>query len=153
MYEVSWNEFESLALDLAKKIDVSSMNFDAIVCVSRGGLLLGRILSSALDLPLGVISAKNIDGKYFVDNSISFLYDIEGSILLVDDVFEETSKIIVNLLNKNYNKIEKICLASIFYKSKNIFKPDFFISEIKHSLDIVFPYQENVIFSRYKYKE
>lgn len=153
MYDVSWNEFESLALDLAKKIENSKKTFDAIVCVSRGGLLLGRILSSVLDLPLGVISAKQLEKEYFVDPYISFLYDLEGDILLVDDVFEDSSEVILNTIKKNYKKVNDISLGCVFYKSKRGLNPDFYISEIKHTLDVLFPYQEESLLSKYKYKE
>jgi hypoxanthine phosphoribosyltransferase len=143
MYDVSWNEFENLAIELAKKIIDSDKSFTAVIAVSRGGLLLARLLSSMLELPMGVISAKHIHNKYIIDDYISSIYDIEGDILVVDDVLEESSREICVKISKNYKQVNKIALACIFYKKNKInFEPEFAISEIKNMLTIVFPYQE-----------
>jgi len=152
MYDVSWNEFESLAIELAKKILDSDKSFTAVIGVSRGGLLLARLLSSMLDLPMGVISAKHINGKYVVDDYISSIYDIEGDVLIVDDVLEESSKEIRVKITKNYKNITSTSLACIFYKrNKSKFEPEFSISEVKNMLTIVFPYQEASINENLKY--
>jgi hypoxanthine phosphoribosyltransferase len=151
MYSLSWNEFEALSMELAKKIQLSGEEFNVIVAVSRGGLLLGRLLSSLLQLPMGVIFAKNIDGKYFVDNSISSIYEMEGNVLLVDDVFEETANLIVEKIKKNYSNVKNISLACLIYKSKNNFKVKFSINKVENKLNIVFPYQEEKINKSYKY--
>lgn len=153
MYKVSWNEFESLAIDLAKQIIDSQKEFTAVIGVSRGGLLLARLLSSMLELPMGVIAAKHVEGKFHVDNYISTIYDIEGNVLLVDDVFDDASKEILKKLNKNYPAIKTVSLACIFYKSKTNFIPDFYISEVEDMLTILFPYQEASINENFKYSK
>jgi len=141
MYSMSWNEFESLSLDLAKKIKDSRKEIDIIICVSRGGLVLGKILSEVLDKPLAVISAKYLGSRYTVDDNISSVYPIKGNVLLVDDILEDTVDDIVGVIKKN-KAVKNIALASIFYrKKKNNFKPDFFVGDIKDSLWITFPYQ------------
>jgi uncharacterized protein len=151
MYKVSWNEFETLSIDLAKKIIKSNKKFDLIIGVSRGGLLLARLLSSMLNIPLAVISSKHIKGKFVIDENISSLYKIKGNILLVDDVFQECSKEIVSFLKKKY-KLEIILQACIFYKqNKTNFVPDYCINKVKDMLTIVFPYQENSICENLKY--
>lgn len=138
---MSWNEFESLSLDLAKKIKDSRKEIDIIICVSRGGLVLGKILSEVLDKPLAVISAKYLGSRYTVDDNISSVYPIKGNVLLVDDILEDTVDDIVGVIKKN-KAVKNIILASIFYRTKkNNFKPDFFVGDIKDSLWITFPYQ------------
>lgn len=150
MYLVSWNEFESLAIDLAKKIKRSNKSFDIIIGVNRGGLLLARLLSSMLELPMGVIDAKYSGNKYIVDNFVSSIYEIEGNILLVDDVFENNSKEIISLLKKKYNA-KTVLLACVFYKqNKDTFKPDFFIDKVESIIKIIFPYQEKSINQKFK---
>jgi len=151
MYSLSWNEFETLAMEVAKKIQNSEKTFDIIIAVSRGGLLLGRLLSSMLKLPMGIISAKKMDGKYYVDNYISTIYDIEGNVLLVDDVFEETGNLIIKKIKKNYPKIKTVTLACLLYKSTNNFLVEFSINKIERKLNIIFPYQEEKINKSYKY--
>jgi len=151
MYSLSWNEFETLAMEVAKKIQNSEKTFDIVVAVSRGGLLLGRLLSSMLELPMGVISAKKMDDKYYVDDYISTIYDIEGNVLLVDDVFEETGNLIIKKIKKNYPKINNVTLACLLYKSTSNFKVEFSINKVEKKLNIIFPYQEDKINKSYKY--
>ncbi|MDD3127174.1 MAG: phosphoribosyltransferase family protein [Candidatus Izemoplasmatales bacterium] len=142
---MSWNEFESLSLDLAKKIKDSRKEIDIIICVSRGGLVLGKILSEVLDKPLAVISAKYMGARYTVDNKISSLYPIKGTILLVDDILEDTVYDIIDEVKKN-KLVTNILLASIFYrKKKNNFKPNFVVGDIIDSLWITFPYQASCL--------
>lgn len=91
---MSWNEFESLALNLAKDIDFSNKKYDLIITVGRGGLLLGRILASLLKLPLGVIFAKTINDTYKISDNISCLSEIKGNVLLVDDLMDNNALLI-----------------------------------------------------------
>jgi hypothetical protein len=49
---ISWPEFHDLCFKLAKKVLGRSEKFDRIVCISRGGLVVARILSDYLDLPI-----------------------------------------------------------------------------------------------------
>ena len=150
MYLMSFKEFEVLALDLAKKIKSSKKEYDLIVGVSRGGLLVSKILSNILDIPMGVISAKSIEGKYLVDNYITCIYEIEGDVLLVDDVFEKTGLNVSNKIKKKHPKIDNIDLGCIFYKSNSEFKPKFSIDKIKNELNIVFPYQKQALEKRFR---
>lgn len=145
MYYISWDEFESLSLELGKKILEGEKKYTAVVCVSRGGLLLGRILSGILNLPLGVISAKVVDNRYVIDNTISCLFDIKGDILLVDDVLEKRSLEISKTIKKIQKEVKNIDLACIFYKSGNEFVPNYYVNNVKDRLVIIFPYQEQSI--------
>lgn len=142
---MSFKEFEVLALDLSKKIKASNKEYDLIVGISRGGLSLAKILSHILDLPMGVISAKSIDERYVVDNYVSSIYEVEGNILLVDDVFEKTGLIVLNKIKKNYPKVKDIDLACVFYKTVSDFLPKYYIDKIKNELNIVFPYQKKAL--------
>jgi hypoxanthine phosphoribosyltransferase len=150
MYYISWNEFESLALDLAKNIDLSNKKYDLIVTVGRGGLLLGRILASLLKLPLGVIFAKTINKKYEISEDISCLFEIKGNVLLVDDLMDDNALLIQKKIKSKYSKVQTITLASIFYKNSNNFKPDYSLNKIKHEMTLIFPYQEMALQKNYK---
>ena len=110
---MSWDEFEGLSIELSRKIIDSNKKIDLIICVSRGGLVLGKILSETLDKPLAVISAKYLENKYTVDDNISSLYPIKGNILLVDDVMEEVVNDIVKVVKKNKG-VTSVTLASLF---------------------------------------
>jgi uncharacterized protein len=141
MYRISWDEFERLSVDLYKNIKESNKKYDHIVCVARGGLLLGRLLSEMMNLPLAVISAKCDNNKYVVSQDISTFIKIKGNVLLVDDVLEETIEEIEKIIKKN-KKVTNIDVAGIFYRQKTKkFVPDFYINEIIESVRVCFPYQ------------
>ena len=92
MIAVSWDEFALYSSKLAKMVE--GKKFDSIIAISRGGLVAGRILSDALSLKLGVVSAKAYEtGKtgmsasgVVVDRKISIAGDAGRNVLLVDDI-------------------------------------------------------------------
>ncbi len=145
--KISWSEFESLSDSLAKKI--RSSKIDVIVCISRGGLVLGRILSDRLNKPLGVISVrayKNCTLKQakeiILDKKVSLIEELHGNILLVDDVADsgKTMALVSNFLKKT-KKVNSIKTAVLIKKTTGRIEPDFFA---KNSNDwIVFPYEKN----------
>lgn len=145
MYKISWDEFERLSVDLYKNIKKSNKKYDHIVCVARGGLLLGRLLSEMLNLPLAIISAKCTDNQYIVKEQISTFKKIKGNVLLVDDVLEETIEEISKIIKKNKD-VKNIEVAGIFYrqKTKN-FVPDFYINKIIDKVWVYFPYQAGTL--------
>lgn len=152
MYKISWNEFESLALDLSKQILNSKNKYNFIIGVSRGGLLLARVLSSALDLPMGVITSKHISGKHYVDARISSVFDVEGCVLLVDDVSDFAVNNMSEKILKTNPKISSLSLACLFFKKEGCnFLPSYYIKEVENILTIVFPYQEVAIKKNLKY--
>lgn len=56
---VSWHDFEQAVVALALNIYNSGLQFDHIVCIARGGMFLGDILSRLFQVPLAVISASS----------------------------------------------------------------------------------------------
>lgn len=147
MYSMSWNELEGLCLELEKKIKDSGKDkqIDLIVCVSRGGLFLGRILSEMLNKPLAVISARYQGTKYTVDDKISALCPIKGNILLVDDVMEEVVNDIVKVIKKN-KSVNSVTLACLFYRKQGKkFIPDYSVNEIHKEIWVTFPYQSGCL--------
>lgn len=130
---LGWGAFEVFVDLLVNK--VKGNKYDSIMCVSTGGLLLGKMLSDKLSLPLSVISAKSYDrgnlenGKLEIGN-ISSVFKIEGKILLVDDLVDSgnTMKKIVEHLSL-IKSITKIETAVIYKKTKSTFIPDFYIKE------------------------
>jgi hypoxanthine phosphoribosyltransferase len=52
---VSWDEYNRLIEKLALKVWESGWTFDAILCLARGGLRVGDVMSRLFDKPLGVL--------------------------------------------------------------------------------------------------
>lgn len=142
MYMMSWNELEGLCFELIKRLKEKNKDkqIDTIVCVSRGGLFLGKVLSEMLGKPLAVISAKYLGHKYTV-GTISTIYPVKGRVLLVDDVMEPIVYDIVKVIKQN-KAVTSVELACLFYrKKKQDFVPDFTINEIVNEIWVTFPYQ------------
>lgn len=143
---MSWNELEGLSFELIKKIKEKNKDkqIDIVICVSRGGLFLGKILSEMLNKPLAVISAKYLGDKYTV-GTISSIYPVKGRVLLVDDVMEPVVQDIIKVIKQN-KAVTSVELACLFYRKKNKnFVPDFSINEIHNEIWVNFPYQSECL--------
>ena len=56
---VSYDEYHSLIEKLAIKIHQSGWQFDTILCLARGGMRPGDILSRIFDKPLAIMSTSS----------------------------------------------------------------------------------------------
>src|SRR3954467_15068789 len=112
---VSWDEYHLLTERLALKIDASGGQFDQILCLARGGMRPGDILSRIFDKPLALMStssyradARNIQGHVDIARFITTPKgEIAGKVLLVDDLADSgvTLHKVVDMLRTNYKPI------------------------------------------------
>lgn len=143
-WKMGWKEFEKLSRKLARKIKASPFKPDFIVCVSRGGLLLGRLLSEYLNLPLAVVTAKSYSDrkrtKLRINLAFSTLTPVKGRVLLADDIADsgKTFETLYGMLAKN-RRIKKLRTAALVEKRFSKFKPDFIAA--KYDGWVVFPYE------------
>jgi len=142
--KISWKELEKLNNTLQKKM--SKENFDSLLCVGSGGLILGKILSDYKKIPLAVIIAKSYHKGKQTKNSvkISNIASVEtlfGKTLLIDDLVESGNTLtkIINVL-KQKKEITEIKTAVIFTKPTSKFFPDFYVQ--KTTDWIIFPYEK-----------
>jgi hypothetical protein len=144
--KISWEGFESLTNCLVEKIPKNGL--EQILCISSGGLVLGKLLSDRLSLPLSVISAKAYSKgktekeKEFRIGGIASLNEIKGNILLVDDLVDSglTMKEIYKFLKKQ-NDVQEIKTAAIYVKPNSIFIPDYYVEQTDRW--VIFPYEKN----------
>lgn len=138
----SWEKMSDFCFKLAQEIQKSD-GFNQIVAISRGGLIVGRVLADLLDLPISLftIQAYKEIGKIKKPKIIEELNaNIQGkNILLVDEIVD-TGKTLALALSylKNF-KPQKIKSAVLFYKQKAKTAPDFFL--FKTTAWVVFPYE------------
>src|SRR3989344_6013899 len=89
---VSYDEYHSLIEKLALKVHQSGWAFDTILCLARGGLRPGDILSRIFDKPLAIMStssyraeAGTVQGHLDIARFITTPKgEIAGKVLLVD---------------------------------------------------------------------
>lgn len=91
---VNWPEYHQKIERLAVKIYQSQWSFNQIVCLSRGGLRVGDILSRIYGKPLAILATSayggaggQVRGEIKIAGSLTMTADILGSqVLLVDDL-------------------------------------------------------------------
>ena len=142
---LSWDFTYQLLIELAEKIRKSNYRPDLILGISRGGWPPARVISDFLENP----NIANIKVEFYTDVSKmskepiitqTISTPVEGkNILLVDDVADtgKTLKLVYNKLIENNAKDIKV--ATLYYKPKSIFKPDFFMMNTKAW--VVFPWE------------
>ena len=54
--EVTWDEYHDLIERLAIQVHESGWAFNQIICIARGGLRVGDVLSRIFDAPLAILS-------------------------------------------------------------------------------------------------
>lgn len=142
-YSITWPELHRLCFLQYKKIKSSGQKFDLIIAVSRGGLVIARILSDFLTLPIAAFTIESYEtiGKKKEEKiTYELKTDLTGkNILLVDEICDtgKTLKRSIKYLKSlNANKITSCCLI---LKDKAIIKPDFYLKTINKW--IIFPYE------------
>ena len=132
---VIYDEYHNLVEKLAIKIHQSDWQFDTILCLARGGMRPGDILSRVFDKPLAIMSTSsyradagtlqgNLDIARFITTPKG---EIAGKVLLVDDLADSglTLKSVINLLKNNYAPITELRSAVLWTKALSTFTPDY----------------------------
>jgi hypoxanthine phosphoribosyltransferase len=132
---VSYDEYHNLIEKLAIKIHQSAWQFDTILCLARGGMRPGDILSRIFDKPLAIMStssyrsdAGTLQGELDIARFITTPKgEIAGRVLLVDDLADtgHTLNAVIHQLRNNYQPISELRSAVIWTKGVSAFKPDY----------------------------
>ena len=137
---VSYDEYHGLIEKLAIKIHQSGWQFDTILCLARGGLRPGDILSRIFDKPLAIMStssyraeAGTVQGHLDIGRFIATPKgDISGRVLLVDDLADSgvTLNAVVKKLKENFSPITELRTAVIWTKGVSTFQADYSVEEL-----------------------
>jgi hypoxanthine phosphoribosyltransferase len=132
---VSYDEYHNLIEKLALKIDDSGWEFDTILCLARGGMRPGDILSRVFEKPLAIMSTSSyradsgtIQGHLDIARFITTPKgELAGKVLLVDDLADsgKTLKAVLDMLKNNYAPITELRSAVIWTKGLSAFTPDY----------------------------
>lgn len=137
---VSYDEYHGLIEKLALKIHQSGWEFDTILCLARGGLRPGDILSRIFDKPLAIMStssyraeAGKVQGHLDIGRFIATPKgEIAGRVLLVDDLADTgvTLNAVVKRLRENYAPITELRTAVIWTKGVSSFRADYSVEDL-----------------------
>ena len=140
---VSYDEYHNLIEKLAIKIHQSGWEFDTILCLARGGMRPGDILSRIFDKPLAIMSTSsyradygsgvdkqgNLDIARFITTPKG---EIAGKVLLVDDLADsgKTLNAVIEQLRGNYQPITELRSAVIWTKGVSTFQADYSVETL-----------------------
>jgi uncharacterized protein len=137
---VSYDEYHNLIEKLAIQIHKSGWEFDTILCLARGGMRPGDILSRIFNKPLAIMSTSSyranegtVQGHLDIARYITTPKgEIAGKVLLVDDLADSghTLKAVVDMLKTSYTPITELRTAVIWTKAVSVFECDYSVEHL-----------------------
>jgi uncharacterized protein len=148
---VSWETYHRLIERLAIQIHQSGWAFDQILCLARGGVRPGDVLSRVFDRPLAIMSTSSyrddsgtIQGRLDMARYITMPKgELAGRVLLVDDLADSgvTLKAVVERL-RSMPAIAELRSAVIWTKGVSAFAPDYSVEHLPTSPWIHQPFED-----------
>ena len=148
---VSWDEYHLLIERLALKVAASGWEFDQILCLARGGMRPGDVLSRVFDKPLAIMStssyradAGTIQGRLDLAKYITMPKgELAGRVLLVDDLSDTgvTLRAVVDRL-RGVPAISELRTAVLWVKGVSTYTPEYFVEPLPTSPWIHQPFEE-----------
>lgn len=155
---IAWDEYHRSIKSLAEQISQSQWAFDRIICIARGGLRVGDILSRIFQQPLAILAASSYGGEHHdqrgklaIANQITMTGDRLGSrILLVDDLVDSgvTLQQTVIWLKDRYPEIQELKTAVLWYKARSIYVPDYYVTYLPDNPWIHQPFEKYDLMSK-----
>ncbi len=137
---VSEAEYAALIEKLCRIVGESGWEFDAILCLARGGLRIGDVLSRIMQKPLAILAtssyradAGTTQSELHIASHISFAHgEFKGRVLLADDLADSGHTLagVIAWLAANHPAISEVKTAVLWAKSRSIFVPDFAVERL-----------------------
>ncbi len=135
---VSWSEYHQTIEQLAIQVYESHWEFNQIVCIAKGGLRVGDILSRIFEQPLAILSASSYGGKNYqtrgelaISEHLSMTtHDLGEKVLLVDDLVDSGNSLqgSINWLQQHYSQtIQDLRTAVLWCKPSSVIIPDYYV--------------------------
>lgn len=148
---VSWEQYNTLVERLALKVHESGYAFNQIICIARGGLRVGDVLSRIYELPLAILSTHSysasggtVRGELVIAEHMTMTSPRLGDrVLLVDDMVDsgQTLDRVFRTLPQRFSSITELKTAVLWWKACSIFKPDYWVDHLADSPWIHQPFE------------
>jgi len=148
---VSWDEYHAAIERLAVGLRDSGWQFNQIICIARGGMRVGDVLSRLFRVPLAIMATRSYTGEAGMERGeiavarhITMTTDALGDrVLLVDDLVDSgvTLDVVRRHLQGEYPEIKAVRTAVIWYKACSEVVPDFYASYLPESPWIHQPFE------------
>ena len=137
---VHHEEYHRLLERLALQIHASGWQFGTIICLARGGLRPGDILSRLFRVPLAILAVSSYrdddgttQGELHMSTAISTtLPALIGPVLLVDDLTDsgQTLHAVTDMLRERHPAITELRTAVIWTKGISTFRADYSVEDL-----------------------
>jgi hypoxanthine phosphoribosyltransferase len=149
---VSWDQYHGLIDRLALQVHESGWQFDKIVCLARGGVRVGDILSRIYDVPLGILATSSYreaagtqQGQLDIAQFITITRGtLDGRVLLVDDMVDTGmtfSRVRDHLLSQ-FPAISELRTAVLWWKGHSQAIPDYHVEKLPMNPWIHQPFED-----------
>jgi hypoxanthine phosphoribosyltransferase len=137
---VSWDEYNKLIEQLALAVHESGWRFDSLLCLARGGLRVGDVISRIYDMPLAILAASSYraaagtrQGSLDIGEFITMTGgSLKGRLLLIDDLVDSgvTLTRVIEHLHERYPSIAEVRTGVLWYKACSTFRPDYYVQHL-----------------------
>jgi hypoxanthine phosphoribosyltransferase len=148
---VSWDEYHALIERLALTVYDAGYRFDQIICIARGGLRVGDVLSRIFEQPLAILSTHSyaaesgtIRGELVIAEHMTMTKPRLGErVLLVDDMVDSghTLQAVHAELPQRFPHIVELRTAVLWWKACSVFKPDYWVDYLAENPWIHQPFE------------
>jgi hypothetical protein len=134
---VTWDQYNTLIERLALNVHESGFRFNQIICIARGGLRVGDVLSRIFESPLAILSTHSyasgggtIRGELVIAEHMTMTSPRLGErVLLVDDMVDSghTLAKVVKTLPERFPNVTAMKTAVLWWKACSVYAPDFHV--------------------------
>jgi hypoxanthine phosphoribosyltransferase len=148
---VGWAAYYRLIERLALAVHESGYAFDSLVCLARGGMRAGDVLSRVFRVPLAILSTSSyreaggtVAGQLDIADSITSTGgDPWGRVLLVDDLVDSgnTLERVAIHLRQAFPRVQEVRSAVIWCKASSTVVPDYYVEYLEDNPWIHQPFE------------
>ncbi|MET0345365.1 MAG: phosphoribosyltransferase [Casimicrobiaceae bacterium] len=134
---VTWDQYNTLVERLALAVHESGFRFNQIICIARGGMRVGDVLSRIYEQPLAILSTHSysseggtLRGELVIAEHMTMTKPRLGDkILLVDDMVDSghTLQAVHAELPRRFSHMTELRTAVLWWKACSVFKPDYHV--------------------------
>lgn len=149
---VSWDRYHALIERLCVQLFESQWRFDHVLCLARGGLRVGDVVSRIFKLPLAILATSSYRTAHGTQRDalniasyITMTYDrLEGRVLIVDDLVDSgrTLEGVGLHLQTQYAQITEIRTAVLWCKGCAPLKPNYCVEYLPTNPWIHQPFED-----------
>ena len=149
--QIDWDHYNRLVERLALKVHDSGYRFNQIICIARGGLRVGDVLSRIFEQPLAILSTHSytseggtVRGELVIAEHMTMTKPRLGErVLLVDDMVDSghTLAAVHAELPRRFPHVTELRTAVLWWKACSVFKPEYWVDYLADNPWIQQPFE------------